>query len=107
MIEKINFVENFELIYVYFEIYVFKNDQRSYHQIFDITKKNSFMRKIISQQNRQTMFQLLNVWLFKKSMFRCQKLRQMRKRKIRKKRLFNFKNLFQMRNLRKFARRLS
>ena len=31
----------------------------------------------------------------------------MRKRKKRKKRLFDFKNLFQMRSLRKFAQRLS
>ena len=52
MIEKTDFVENFKLIYDYFEIHVFKNGQRSHHQIFNMTKKNSFVRKITSQQNR-------------------------------------------------------
>ena len=56
MIEKIDFAENYKMIYDYFEIYVFENNQRNYHQIFNLTKKNSFVRKIISQQNRQIVF---------------------------------------------------
>ena len=61
MTEKSDFVENYKIIYDYFEIYVFENNQRSHHQIFNLTKKNLFVRKIILQQNRQTVFQLLNI----------------------------------------------
>ena len=61
MTEEINFVENYKMIYNYFEIYIFENSQCSHHQIFNLTKKNSSVRKIISQQNLQTVFQLLSI----------------------------------------------
>ena len=47
-LKKLISFKNFELIYDYFEIYVFENDQRSHYQIFNMTKKNSFVQKTIS-----------------------------------------------------------
>ena len=103
MIEKTDFAENYKMIYDHFEVYVLESSQRSHHQIFNLTKKTSFVRKITSQQNCQTVFQLLSIWTFRKSMFCRQKMRSMRKREARKKRLFDFKNSFKMCSLRKFT----